>query len=232
MGAKWTNGEDALIRELKDSGATWGEIAERLTLCGTPRSKDAVKGHARKMGITAQHEPYTAEQDIWLAENYADYANYDEVARAFNEVFKTSKTGRGIQSHVVRYLRLMSGRQGFEKGMNTHNSRPVGDEYVGTLGYTYVKVSNTGEKNKDWVAKQRVVYEQAYGEIPEGYEVCFVDGDKTNFDTGNLVAIDRKVSIDMVRMGWYGNGTDFTKVALQVCELRRVIDETKKRAKA
>lgn len=84
----------------------------------------------------------------------------------------------------------------FKKGgaFNWSEIIPVGTERVRTTGYTDVKVADRpsvigGRDN--WQPKQRVVYEQHHGPIPEGWNVVFADGDKTNFDPENLVAAPR-----------------------------------------
>lgn len=45
--------------------------------------------------------------------------------------------------------------------------------------------------NSKRVKRARWVYEQVYGEIPEGHIIYHVDGDKYNDDPANLIAITR-----------------------------------------
>ena len=40
-------------------------------------------------------------QDKWLIENNNKYSNYDEVANAFNTVFKTNKTGNILRKRLI-----------------------------------------------------------------------------------------------------------------------------------
>ena len=73
----------------------------------------------------------------------------------------------------------------FKKGSRPHNTRPVGYECyrrVGKTGYVYIKVSDDAKM----VMKHRWVWEQAHGEIPEGCNIVFRDGDTRNCSLDNL----------------------------------------------
>ncbi|MBJ6945602.1 HNH endonuclease signature motif containing protein, partial [Vibrio cholerae] len=60
-----------------------------------------------------------------------------------------------------------------------------GSERVNVDGYVEIKVAEP----KTWKLKQRVIYENEIGPIPDGYKVRFLDGDKTNFEPSNLVLV-------------------------------------------
>jgi len=68
---------------------------------------------------------------------------------------------------------------------------PVGYECyrrVGKTGYVYIKVSDDAKM----VMKHRWVWEQAHGEIPEGYNIAFRDGDTRNCSLDNLELVSRE----------------------------------------
>lgn len=75
-------------------------------------------------------------------------------------------------------------------------SKPVGSERNGKDGYIMVKVKewpDVPQTKDNWRFKHWVEWERANGKpVPEGWTVFFADGDKRNFDPGNLVAIPRK----------------------------------------
>ena len=65
------------------------------------------------------------------------------------------------------------------------NKIPIGTEYVRPDGMVLVKVT----PNK-WKYKQRYIYEQYHKvELPKEIMVIFLDGDRTNFDINNLIAV-------------------------------------------
>ena len=80
----------------------------------------------------------------------------------------------------------------FKPGIMPHNGAdvPVGAERTDTDGYTWVKVAERPSRkdcNDNWVAKQRLVWEQEHGEsVPDGCMVVFLDHDRTNFAPDNL----------------------------------------------
>lgn len=73
---------------------------------------------------------------------------------------------------------------------------PLGHEQIDHYGYTVVKVrdnvnSNDSDDCYNYTPKQRVVYEQLHGPIPEGHCVIFLNQDKTDFSPDNLVCVPK-----------------------------------------
>lgn len=75
----------------------------------------------------------------------------------------------------------------FKKGQIPPNLRAVGSERVNVDGYIEVKVQGS----RKWKLKHRVVWENANGPIPKGYNVQFKDKNKQNTDLDNLYLISR-----------------------------------------
>lgn len=75
----------------------------------------------------------------------------------------------------------------FKKGHTPANHKPVGYERLTRDGYLEIKVS---EPNK-FVLKHRMLWEQANGTIPKGYNVQFRDGNRQNIVIENLYLISR-----------------------------------------
>lgn len=82
----------------------------------------------------------------------------------------------------------------FKKGNIPHNHRPLWSERTDADGYTYIKVRDV-YKGQNFELKHRWVYEQHHGPIPDDIIIEFVDGDKTNFDISNLIAVTRQENI-------------------------------------
>ena len=95
----------------------------------------------------------------------------------------------------------------FKPGQIPHNARdlPIGSERVSRDGYVEVKVREHSPvpcSNKCWVMKQRLVWEEANGRrLKPGEVVLFCDGDRTNLDPENLVAVTQAENIGLYRIG-------------------------------
>lgn len=79
----------------------------------------------------------------------------------------------------------------FKKGKKPFNAYPIGHE-ISYKGYIYVKIkddlfTNPHDWFKNWKAKSRIIYEQNFGPIPDGYQVIFADGNNRNFEPDNLI---------------------------------------------
>lgn len=74
---------------------------------------------------------------------------------------------------------------------NKHKSHPIGTERTNSKGYIEVKTSKRYKNGTImWEGKQRVIWSEAFGEIPIDKKVIFKDGDRTNFELDNLQLVD------------------------------------------
>ena len=96
----------------------------------------------------------------------------------------------------------------FRPGQLPHNARdlPIGSERVTRDGYVEVKVSDRpsgrGPTHDNWRPKARLVWEEANGRrLKPGEVVLFCDGDRTNLDPENLVAVTQAENIGLYRIG-------------------------------
>lgn len=194
---------------------------------------------------------YTDEMKQFILDNYKGRYN-QELADLFNQKFNTNITSRTIKSYKANN-KLNSGLTGkFRKGQTPHNKgkkmpkevyekvkhtmfakgnvppnhRPVGSERISKDGYIEVKVA---EPNK-WRLKQRVVYEEAKGEIPEGCPIIFLDGNKRNFDIENLRCITRSELLYLNCNG-LNNSNEITETGILMARLDRAKNKKKQELK-
>lgn len=187
----------------------------------------------------------------FILDNYKGRYN-QELADLFNQKFNTNITSRMIKSYKANN-KLNSGLTGkFRKGQTPHNKgkkmpkevyekvkhtmfakgnvppnhRPVGSERISKDGYIEVKVA---EPNK-WRLKQRVVYEEAKGEIPEGCPTIFLDGNKRNFDIDNLRCITRSELLYLNCNG-LNNSNEITETGILMARLDRAKNKKKQELK-
>ena len=209
-----------IINNYDSSKYTYEEFAKVFNnVFNTDVTKEGIKNKCRLLHIIETHYPYTVEQDNWLIENNSKYKNYDILAEDFNKKFNTNKSPRGIQSHCAKFLELKSNRQGYKKNHNTWNKLKVGEESVSN-GYTYIKIQDTGIKNKDVISKQTYLWQKYNNKIlPKGYIVIFLNQNKTDFSKDNLYAISRQINAIMCSNKWFTNSREHTLVAIKWCEL-------------
>lgn len=67
--------------------------------------------------------------------------------------------------------------------------KPIGSEIIGKHGYVMIKVLDG--KTDNYVMKQRYVWEQHYGKIPDTHVIKFLDGNRLNCNVDNLLLVDR-----------------------------------------
>ncbi len=194
---------------------------------------------------------YTDEMKQFILDNYKGRYN-QELADLFNQKFNTNITSRTIKSYKANN-NLNSGLTGkFIKGQTPHNKgkkmpkevyekvkhtmfakgnvppnhRPVGSERISKDGYIEVKVA---EPNK-WRLKQRVVYEEAKGKIPEGCTIIFLDGNKRNFDIDNLRCVTRSELLYLNCNG-LNNSNEITETGILMARLDRTKNKKKQELK-
>jgi len=118
----------------------------------------------------------------------------------------------------------------FKKGNKPANWRPLGSERINKYGYIEVKVAD-GRLNKNWKSKHAAIWEAANGPVPKGHAVIFGDGDRRNFDPGNLLSVSRKQLIRLNQKGLIRNNTELTKSGIIIADIYNKIGERKRARK-
>ncbi len=84
----------------------------------------------------------------------------------------------------------------FKKGQLPHNTKYVGHERVNIEGYVEISIDqanpHTGFERR-YVHKQRYLWEQLNGPVPDGKVLKCLDGNKQNTDPSNWELIDRAI---------------------------------------
>ena len=214
---------------------------------GTNYTKTQIGGVRKRLGLLVgkiyQGKLLTKEQHDYLVSIQKNKTSRD-VANKMNQKFGLSLTEKQIKSYRGNN-NLNSGLTGrFEKGQIPHNKgkkypnmprnsgqfqkggKPPNYVPVGTINYTtdgYPK-EKIGDPNK-WVLKHRKVWEDNFGPIPKGHSVCFLDGDKTNYDISNLVLLSREELIRMNHNDYFSSDPELTKLGAGITKLTRKIKQ-------
>ena len=113
----------------------------------------------------------------------------------------------------------------------------IGEERIRVVGsqnkrMRFVKVSNeicSGENRKrapyQWEKKHLLLWRNAYGEIPKGYKIVFLNGDTLDCRLENLYMVSDAVNMLMVKYGLYSQYSEITKTGILLCELMAVMKE-------
>lgn len=152
---------------------------EELTR-GTGHTVDCIYKKAASMGLKKSRE-YLHEQ----RHTNGQHPNF--VACRFKKGHVPANKGK--REHEFRSAEAIAKCRltQFKAGQLPHNNRPVGYESIHG-GYVFVKV----EGERKMVMKHRYVWQQANGPVPDGYCVCFRDGNHLNCSLDNLELVSRK----------------------------------------
>ena len=108
------------------------------------------------------------------------------IATRFIKGQEPANKGKRIEEFMSEEGIKRSSRTRFKAGHRPHNQRDIGTECVHGDGYVYLRIES------GCVLKHRYVWEQANGEVPEGYVVAFRDGNRQNCDLSNLYLLSRE----------------------------------------
>lgn len=198
---RWTVEEKRWLAEnYPHEPADW--CARHLALeFGHERTKRAVAMMARALGAkkepaalppTARAVRWSEEpvMQAWMEDN-DDGCSAARLSRMFEAEF-----GFALSAKQISAWRSANGRQ-TRAYRKQQPALPVGAERDSGRGYVFVKVAehpSRPQSGDNWRMKHVVAYEREHGEVPDGCNVVFADGDHGNFDPGNLVAVPRRLA--------------------------------------
>ena len=178
---------------------------------------------------------YTKEQDAWIAEHLEE-GTYTELAEMFSAEFGVTQSAEALRHRVARIgKRKELNRSRITKGklLRTDWELPIGSERI-TDGVVWVKVDSVrGRYNKkkpggytnggNWRRKAYVNWEKAYGSVPKGKRLVYLDGDSTNCDVENLYFTDVSVQMHVARHGYQYGNAELTLAAVKWYELHETL---------
>lgn len=171
---------------------------------------------------------YTKEQIKWIEQNINNYANYKEMADAFNIEFNESRTDQGISNTATKRLKL---NKNFNSGQFSNTLKkeelPLNTIRKAGNGVTYIKVKLIGDnrpkfsgyKEPYWMPLQKKIYIDEYGGIKDNEMIIFLDSNSGNFDLDNLYCIDRKISAILAKNQWYSEDPGITLAGIMYAKL-------------
>lgn len=131
--------------------------------CVLGRHADRIATKAHLMGLKKDKE--------FLIEQAKNRPNSGQFKKGFTPFNKGQKLSQATKDKLKPTM--------FKRGNRPHNTLNVGDEREDKDGYSWVKVAEPSE----WKLKHHVAFGE---EVPAGFKVIFIDGNKRNFERENL----------------------------------------------
>lgn len=215
-GIPYSDNDIALLKELY---ATYkGNIAKEFNRrAEVKRDENAIRMKACKLGIQrCFHHYMTDEQSEWIKNNidshYSIHTCWEEYCAIFQPIGE-----KIFQRWIYRDLNIKR-----LKG----STRPIGS-IRWERDNKRIKVSNTGDHDKDWPYESHIIWEEYYGKIPDGNFIIHLDGDNRNNSIDNLAMIDPRTNMILGKNGWFSKG-EITKAGVAYAKLHFAIKDAKK----
>lgn len=192
-------------------------------------SKDSMMGILRRTGNLRTSKKNILNQDMieWIKKNYPKSLSSKELVDKFNKKFNTNFSAQQMVG-FANNRKIKKDNLKETLGNITRNTQgtKIGSEYKTKNGHIMIKINNFKDEGKNfrknWELKHRYVYEKKYGEIPNGYNVIFLDGNKENCKIENLVLATKKEILHLKTLKWYGKGA-MTKAGLEVIRSEQIL---------
>ncbi len=162
----------------------------------------------------------------FIEENCMKYT-VDELVPILNSKFGTNYTSKSLRKHYYRHNLEYKKEYKKKCGWKSPLAKPIGSESnPDKNGLIRIKVND-----KRWEYKQRYIYEQYHKvDLPEETLVTFLDGDKTNFDIDNLIAVPRHEIEIAYGCGITSSNKELSRLGFSVAHLMNVTKEMEMKA--
>lgn len=198
-----------------------------------------------KNGLSLQtkrnRRKYTDEQIEWLKRNSGKYDTFKDCVDDFNNLFGTEHSYERLRSYCISNGWCKSGskkdanRGQFKQGGTHQKECPIGTiKYQNNKPYIKVMMCNGksraeskdnqhhGLKEPFWKPLQKKIWEDHYGEVPKGFIVCSLNGNREDTDIRNIGIIDKRYTGVMGSHGWWTENSVITGDGVQWCNLYAV----------
>ena len=168
---------------------------------------------------------YTEEQDKWLCEHWVKRGG--ECVQEFNEIFGESRSYHAIRTHCQKVLNLRISKELKSATARANAKRyvPIGS-VVKSGDYWEIKIADEyGKRTSNWMLLHHYNYIKAYGEIPKGMVVIFLDGNQDNCEASNLKAIPQAINALLMKKDLRSIHGALTATGIEWCKLHQMLQE-------
>lgn len=191
---------------------------------------------------------FTAIQEQYIRARYLDLSRKEllrDVNRRYGLDLRLSQLVAFLKNHKIRSGRdgrfkkgnvpwsagikgvLHANRTSFKKGQRPANYKPIGSEITNCEGYVMVKVSDTNPYKSStsgyYRFKHHLIWEAAYGDVPEGHVLRFIDGDRRNLTLDNLELVSRAENAQLNALGYNDAEPEIKPVLKNIVALQGLI---------
>lgn len=114
----------------------------------------------------------------------------------------------------------------FKKGRDNNLKKPIGSEREFN-DYTLVKV----EQPNIWRLKHYLIWEEAYGPVPDGHIILFLDGNRKNLSLDNMECVSKAQAGIMNLNGLISENPEVTKTGILLASISNKITQRKREVK-
>lgn len=165
---------------------------------------------------------YSEELVDFIEQNRLKY-NINKLCEMIHNQFGKDITPKVLRKYFYRHN--LDYKKQLCRRWNSTNAKPIGFESPPDKnGLVRIKINE-----KQWVYKQRYIYEQHYGKIPKDHKVVFLNGDKTDYRIENLAIAPNKEVLYIYGQELNSSNAEITKLGLQVAKLQNKILEKGKK---
>ena len=212
------------------------------TKCGMPKGRptDVYPVHI----VAFIHEHYKGTGPKQMAQILNDtfrtsYTMQQLSAYYKNHHLNSGLTGRYEKGHVSHnkgrkgYYAPGSEKGWFRKGEKPWDTVPVGTVVVKSDGYLWKKVDDKpGVWTQNWRQLHLLLWEEAYGAVPEGHRVIFKDGDRQNCVLENLALVSLAENAVMNKQGLRFDNAEHTETGILIAKIKIASRRRKKGRKS
>lgn len=165
---------------------------------------------------------YSEELVQFIEVNRLKY-DINKLCKMIYKKFDKKITPKALRKYFYRHN--LEYKKQLDRQWNCTHSKPIGTESEpDENGLVRVKIND-----KQWVYKQRYIYEQYYGKIPKGYKVIFLNSDKTDYRPENLAIAPSKDVLLVYGQNLASSEAEITKLGLLVAQLTNRTNELRKK---
>lgn len=181
-------------------------------------SLNSFRTHIKRKLKIGSNSTWNDNEREWVAENYPKLGGL-KCVEPFEKKFGKHRTARAIMAEARRQGLLV------EEDVVVSNRNYTRRVPIGTVvddGDGYLKIK-TGNGSSGWERYHRYVYEKRYGTIPKGHKIIFLDGNRRNYDTDNMVAVPASYLAIMNNLKMKSQEPEITKTSIKWCELYEML---------
>ena len=110
------------------------------------------------------------------------------------------------------------------------DGRPFIKVMLSNGDYASGKTKGHNYREPFWKPYSKKIWEDHYGEVPVGYEVCVLSGDLLENDVDKMCIMDRKTKARMAKNGWWDiDNIEIKRFAITLCKLQCLLADSERR---